>query len=145
MYSKASPRDSLKGGGGRKTTAGVLEGFAPGDSQIKDLLSDSGLRPSLRSQGKALVANQRFGRKAKPCSAEVVCFASNPPPLRDLKVPASAKAAHMDRPTRSQTFGLVASLSTCSAKVVCFASNPPQLRPPLVDRSARSQIKDLLS
>ena len=75
MYSKASPH---------------------GGSQTFCLLSDSGLRPSLaRQRGEGeninpqsqvsfenLVANILFGRKAKPCSAEVVDFVANPPQLR---------------------------------------------------------------
>jgi hypothetical protein len=45
---------------GRKTTADVREGFAPG------------------------FANQRFARKLSVCSAKVVDFVSDPPQLRPL-------------------------------------------------------------
>ncbi len=36
----------------------------------------------LRASSPRLFSNQRFDRKPSVCLAEVVCFASNPPPLR---------------------------------------------------------------
>ncbi|PAV09605.1 hypothetical protein ASJ83_06225 [Methanocorpusculum parvum] len=36
----------------------------------------------------------------RAASAEVVCFSSDPPQLRDLTVPASAEVVRVPRPTR---------------------------------------------
>ena len=76
-------------------------------SQTYGLLSDSGLRPSLvlkptvcsplRASSPRLFSNQRFDRKPSVCLAEVVCFASNPPPLRPP----------LRGSPRSQTYGLL--------------------------------------
>ena len=72
-------------------------------SQIRDLLSASGFQPSLVRKSEICSPTRVYGPRlsAHPASAEVVCFASDPP-LSSLRFaqPCSAKAATTWQPMR---------------------------------------------